>query len=225
LRKSDAAAAGWQDSARLMDAMYRHQRHFYDFTRRYYLFGRDEMLAGLMPPHGGTVLEVGCGTARNLIRAARVTPDAHFHGLDLSAEMLKTARANIARHHLGDRISVAVADATSFDGQAIFGKRHFDRVFFSYTLSMVPAWEAALDRALGHVAPGGSLHVVDFGQCEKLPPSVRTMLFAWLRRFHVTPREGLLPALASRAGAPGYDLQTQRLYGGYAWLSVLSIPR
>ena len=31
-----------RDAAGLMDRMYRHQRHFYDATRKFYLLGRDE---------------------------------------------------------------------------------------------------------------------------------------------------------------------------------------
>ena len=50
----------------LMDRVYRHQRHFYDATRKYYLLGRDPMIAGLMPPANGSILEIGCGTGHNL---------------------------------------------------------------------------------------------------------------------------------------------------------------
>ena len=37
-----------------MDRMYRHQRYIYDLTRRYYLFGRDQLIAELKPPPGGS---------------------------------------------------------------------------------------------------------------------------------------------------------------------------
>ena len=85
------------DSAAAMDAIYRRQRFIYDLTRRPYLFGRDQMLAELEPPPGGSVLEIGCGTARNLLCAARLYPDAEFFGIDVSEQMLKTARASIDR--------------------------------------------------------------------------------------------------------------------------------
>ena len=52
------------DRAGLMDRVYRHQRHFYDATRKYYLIGGDPMLAGLNVPAGGSVLKIGCGTGR-----------------------------------------------------------------------------------------------------------------------------------------------------------------
>ncbi|MEO0441817.1 MAG: SAM-dependent methyltransferase, partial [Pseudomonadota bacterium] len=57
--------------ARLMDRVYRSQSGLYDVTRKYYLLGRDQLIRDLAPPPGGRVLEIGCGTARNLICAAR----------------------------------------------------------------------------------------------------------------------------------------------------------
>ena len=60
-------------SAELMDRIYRRQRHLYDFTRKYYLLGRDRLIHRLSPPAGSRVLEIGCGTARNLVVAATGT--------------------------------------------------------------------------------------------------------------------------------------------------------
>ena len=87
-------------AAVLMDRIYRRQRHIYDFTRKYYLLGRDLLIERLAPPAGSRALEIGCGTARNLVCAARVHPDAEFFGIDISQEMLSTAatrRAGWAR--------------------------------------------------------------------------------------------------------------------------------
>src|SRR5438067_2504401 len=79
-------SAGHTPHAALMDGIYRHQRHVYDLTRHCYLLGRDRLITGLEPPAGGSVLEVGCGTGRNLIVAAARYPEAHFYGLDISSE-------------------------------------------------------------------------------------------------------------------------------------------
>src|SRR5258705_12381745 len=56
----------------LMDKAYRRQRHFYDLTRKYYLLGRDRLLRQLNAKPGERVIEIGCGTARNLIRIAEI---------------------------------------------------------------------------------------------------------------------------------------------------------
>lgn len=208
----------------LMDRVYRHQRHIYDLSRRYFLLGRDHLIARLAPPPGGHVLELGCGTGRNLIAAARRFPNAHFHGLDLSGQMLATARRKLARARLAQRVQIARGDATGFDPEATFGRSRFDRVFFSYSLSMMPPWQIALAHAAELVAPGGRLAVVDFGQQEQLPDWVRPMLHGWLARFHVTPRARFPLELEHLAVSLPACSRFTRLHRGYAWYAELRLP-
>ena len=139
-----------------MDGVYRHQRHIYDLTRKYYLLGRDRMLAGLDVPPGGTVLELGCGTGRNIVLAARRYPAARFFGLDISAAMLETAQAAWRARRSPAETKLAQGDATDFDALALFGRQRFDRVFISYALSMIPGWEKT-DRACAAIAGAGRL--------------------------------------------------------------------
>lgn len=200
-----------------MDRIYRRQRHIYDLTRKYYLLGRDALIRELDPPPGGSILEIGCGTGRNLIAAARRYPDARLYGLDISGQMLETARQSIARSGLSGRIMLARGDATCFDGAALFGLPAYDRLFCSYTLSMMPGWRTALECAAHHVATGGRLHIVDFGQQERLPRWFRAGLFAWLARFQVTPRALLREALVEIAVDPALRLTWRAMLGGYAW--------
>src|ERR1700761_4762813 len=108
-------------SGNKMDEIYRVQRHFYDLTRKPYLLGRDVLIGELDVPPGGRVLEIGCGTARNLLRLSRRYPQALCFGVDLSSEMLLTARAAIDRANKSDRVKVQQADATSFDPMLVFG--------------------------------------------------------------------------------------------------------
>jgi len=203
--------------AERMDGVYRGQRHIYDLTRKYYLLGRDRLIDELTPPVGGHVLEIGCGTGRNLIAAARCWPGAHFHGIDISEEMLKSARAAIARAGLSRRVTVARGDATGFDPNALFRVNSFDRIFQSYTLSMIPDWQAAIREAVNHLSTYGSLHIVDFGQQEEMPDWFRGALFAWLARFHVEPRALLVEAAREAANDASARLAVTRLYRGYAW--------
>jgi S-adenosylmethionine-diacylgycerolhomoserine-N-methlytransferase len=208
------------DAAALMDRMYRHQRRIYDITRKYYLIGRDEAIARLEPRAGDCVLEIGCGTGRNLIKAARAYPNARFYGLDVSREMLDTAAAAIRRAGLNGRIAVAQGDATAFDPAALFGRESFDRVIISYALSMIPPWREALARALDVVAPSGALHVVDFGDCAGLPRPFKAGLRRWLTAFDVTPRDDLRATLAALAGARGLSASAEDWRRGYATLAV-----
>jgi S-adenosylmethionine-diacylgycerolhomoserine-N-methlytransferase len=207
-----------------MDRIYRRQRHFYDLTRKYYLLGRDALIAGLGAGPGVRVLEVGCGTGRNLIVAARAFPMARFTGIDISAEMLATARANVARAGLADRISLVEGDATAFDASALSDGAGFDRVLLSYTLSMIPDWQRALAAAVGALAPGGRLDLVDFGQQERLPAAFRTLLFGWLARFDVNPRAALPQAVAAVAATAGLTSDWQSTRAGYAWTARLVRP-
>ena len=91
------AAPSLEPHAGLMDRVYRRQRYVYDFTRKYYLFGRDRLIRDLALPPGANLMEVGCGTARNLIAIAKAYPGTRLYGLDASEAMLESARMAIRR--------------------------------------------------------------------------------------------------------------------------------
>lgn len=205
----------------LMDAIYRNQRHIYDATRKYYLLGRDRLIAELAAEEGATVLEAACGTGRNLIVAARRYPEARFFGFDISTEMLKQARKNVEKAGLSHRITLAQGDATDFDPAAMFGVDAFDRIFLSYALSMIPPWRAAIGEASRHLAAGGALHVVDFGQQDRLPGWFRAGLHGWLKKFHVEPRADLEEVMAEAAKDAGATLGFEGLYRDYARYGVI----
>jgi S-adenosylmethionine-diacylgycerolhomoserine-N-methlytransferase len=122
--------ASWPvEATRRMNRIYRRQRHIYNATRRYYLLGRDRLIAGLRPEAGASVLEIGCGTGRNLVLAARLHPKARFFGIDVSTEMLTISA--ISRRGLTNQIRVAHGDGTAFNPERLFGIRSFDHVLIS----------------------------------------------------------------------------------------------
>ncbi len=207
-----------------MNRMYRRQRHIYDGTRRYYLLGRDRMIAGLQPAPGASVLEIGCGTGRNLVVAAPRHPAAQFFGIDVSTEMLTSAISAISRRGLTKRIRVAHGDGTAFDPQILFGLPAFDHVMISYSLSMIPDWRGVLQAAASSLKPGGRLHIVDFGSQERLPGLARALLLRWLAMFDVTPRDDLERVLSTIADTAGADLKFERPFRGYAQYAVLTFP-
>ncbi|PYE90189.1 class I SAM-dependent methyltransferase [Phyllobacterium leguminum] len=209
------------DHGSLMDRVYRRQRHVYDATRKYYLLGRDQMIAGLHVPPGGSVLEIGCGTGRNLIKTMNQFPSAKLYGIDISREMLDTAQKAAARAGISDRLQLAYADAACFDPEALFGRKDFDRIFISYAVSMIPQWQAVMREAVGHLAPGGELHIVDFGDQKRLPRWFRAALYQWLEWFHVTPRNDLFEVAGKIAAETGSKAQARVLYRGFAWISKI----
>ena len=213
------------DAMRRMNRMYRLQRHIYDATRLYYLLGRDRMIAKLRPANGLNVLEIGCGTGRNLVHGARLYPNAHFFGIDVSTEMLTSAIAAISRTGLVGRIKVAHGDATAAHPQKLFAVASFDHVMISYSLSMIPDWRRVLRAAADNLKPGGRLHVVDFGNQERLPVIARALLQRWLSMFDVTPRDDLESELLAIAEAYGADLRFERPFRCYAQYSVLTLRK
>ena len=175
--------------------MYRHQRYFYDLTRKYYLLGRDRLLSEIDVQAGENVLEVGCGTGRNLIILAKRFPNANFFGLDASAEMLKTAQAKSDAENLKNlTLETALADA--FDYRETFGLAEpFDTIFFSYSISMIPVWRESIQNALVNLKSGRSFYIVDFYDQKDLPRWFQKFLKSWLKKFHVQFWGDLMPYL------------------------------
>jgi S-adenosylmethionine-diacylgycerolhomoserine-N-methlytransferase len=208
--------------AALMDQVYRRQRFIYDLTRKYYLFGRDRVIRELDLKPGQRLVEVGCGTARNLVHIARRYPKAKLFGLDASAEMLKTASGSLARAGVTDSVTLAQGYAEALS-PAMFGETEpFDAVLFSYSLSMIPDWQGSLGAAKSALAASGTVWIVDFGDLKGLGPWGERLLRFWLSLFHVSPREELVEVL-DRHGGHGIDSSLRLLPGRYAF--VLRLPK
>ena len=178
------------------------------------------MIEQLDAPADATVIEIACGTGRNLAAIARRWQGSAIHGLDISAEMLKSARTT-----LGTGARLALGDACTFDSATTFGRDTYDRVVLSYALSMIPDWEAALHHAARLVAPGGSLHVVDFGTLARMPAPLARGLRGWLARFHVTPREDLHEALLRACAINALDCEYETGPWDYFQRATLRRPR
>lgn len=212
------------DAALSMDRIYAWQTRIYDFTRKPYLLGRDRLVDALAPPNGGRVLEIGCGTARNLIRCARRWPGASCFGVDVSKAMLQQARIKVARAGLEGRVRLTQADAMDLDPAQAFATVDFQRIYFSYTLSMIPDWTRAVDHAAGLLPPKGALLIADFGDQKGLPRLFGTALRRWLSLFHVQPRDNLEAVLREIAQSRGLAVDFVSLYRGYTFLAALRRP-
>jgi S-adenosylmethionine-diacylgycerolhomoserine-N-methlytransferase len=217
-----SAGTASTDHSALMDSVYRGQRHVYDLTRRYYLLGRDALIERMELREGDRVLEIGCGTARNLIRVARRYPRIELFGFDASGEMLKTAQRNTTRAGVDGKIRLAHCLAEEFSRETSFGLTEpFDTAFFSYSLSMIPAWQAAVDRALINLKPHGSLWVVDFWDQSDLPRWFARLLKRWLGLFHVRHRPELIAYFQELEKSGVAALSIEPLYRRYAYLARL----
>jgi 2-polyprenyl-3-methyl-5-hydroxy-6-metoxy-1,4-benzoquinol methylase len=75
------------------------------------LDGVDEKLRA-----GARVADIGCGHGASLVVMAQAYPESRFSGFDFHAPSIETARSRAEEAGVGDRITVEVADAKSYDG-------------------------------------------------------------------------------------------------------------
>jgi S-adenosylmethionine-diacylgycerolhomoserine-N-methlytransferase len=205
------------DAGIRMDRMYRHQRHIYDLTRKFYLLGRDGLLDALPRAPGTSICELGCGTGRNLVRLARRAPGTRLYGIDVSRAMLTQAERSLDRHGLAGRVRIAASGIAEFDPAAVFGIESFDAVYFSYVLSMIPAWQDAVAGAIRVLRPGGVLAIVDFADQSAASALRRRALLAWLALFDVHPRAEIEAGLNAIAAAHDPHPAHHSIAGGYAY--------
>ncbi|MGE0876651.1 MAG: class I SAM-dependent methyltransferase [Burkholderiales bacterium] len=146
---------GGASHAERIEAFYRPQAREYDAFRRSLLHGREELLRQLAPAPGECVAELGAGTGSSLdFLGARSHELRRIDLVDISPSLLQVARERASAWR---NVRVIEADAACYaPGLPL------DAVWFSYSLTMMPAWRDALERALALLRPGGRIGVVDF---------------------------------------------------------------
>jgi ubiquinone/menaquinone biosynthesis C-methylase UbiE len=128
---------------------------------------------------GETVLEIGFGTGHTLVKLARaVGPEGRVFGLDLSDQMLKRAKANLARTGLLERTRLRCGDAANLP----YPDASVQAIFMCFTLELfdspeIPKVLAECKRAL---RAGGRIVVVSMSK-EKGPDPV-TGFFEWAHK-------------------------------------------
>jgi len=141
--------------AERLQAFYAPQAGRYDAFRERLLPGRREMIEQLRPLPGARIVELGAGTGRNLAFFGEATRRfSSVELVDLCPALLERARTRTAGL---PNVRVVEADAASYRPAS-----PIDCVYFSYALTMIPDWRAALVNAVGMLKPGGRLGVVDF---------------------------------------------------------------
>jgi S-adenosylmethionine-diacylgycerolhomoserine-N-methlytransferase len=141
--------------AERLQRFYAPQAQSYDAFRERLLHGRRDLIDYLLTTAGDRVVELGAGTGRNLeFFGARLSQLAEVQVVDLCSALLDIARRRLA--HLPN-VRVVEADATGYRPG-----RPVDVVYFSYALTMMSDWRAAVDNALAMLQPDGVLGVVDF---------------------------------------------------------------
>lgn len=168
---------GGGEHSERMEQFYAEQAEDYDAFRERLLPGRRELLAQLPLPNDAVVADLGGGTGANL---EYLPASAHRHirswyVVDLSESLLAIAARRKARHQW-QHVDIVQGDATCW--QPALAP---DLVLFSYSLTMIPDWQGALEHALRILKPGGHLAVVDFTVSSKRPVAPQVE-YGWFTR-------------------------------------------
>ncbi len=168
---------GWADRVRRV-----YDRHAGQYDRALALFTligyrtgayRRRALEALGVRPGQTVLDLGCGTGKNIpLLAAAVGPTGRVVGVDFSASMLDQARTRVERYDLPN-VELVKADAALFAFPD-----DLDRVLATFSLSMMPDPERVIVRAAAALPPDGRCAVLDFRIPEAWPRPIRRAAFA-----------------------------------------------
>ncbi|MEM9926686.1 MAG: class I SAM-dependent methyltransferase [Cyanobacteria bacterium P01_D01_bin.50] len=151
-----------------LESFYQNQSKDYDRFRRRLLQGREELYRSLADQDGDARVWVdfGGGTGANFESiSARLSKFAKIYIVDLSPSLLQIAQERISDRHWKN-VETVEADVTKFVPQEGVA----DIVTFSYSLTMIPEWFAAIEQAKKILKPGGKIGVVDFYVSQKHTP-------------------------------------------------------
>lgn len=144
---------------------------------------RRAMVDQIVQAPGSTVLDVASGTAGVAIQLASRSK-ASVVGVDLTEQMLRRGRVNVARAGLAGRIGLVAGRAE----QMPFPDASFDALTFTYLLRYVDDPQATLAELARVVRPGGRVASLEF--C--VPPSPLWRAAWWLYTRTLLPLGGLL---------------------------------
>lgn len=193
---------------------YRFQSRIYDLTRWSFLFGRRKLIRSLpfRPENRFRVLEVGCGTGRNLVGLARRFPHAEITGIDLSEDMLGICRKKLRP------FNGRVTTVHGTFGEVKFREK-FDLIVFSYCLTMVnPGWDRLLRLAATSLSPQGVIAAVDFHDAPF------TAFQRHMQRHHVRMEGQVLPELTDLF-LPEEATVKKAYFGVWRWFSFVGKRR
>jgi S-adenosylmethionine-diacylgycerolhomoserine-N-methlytransferase len=180
-----ARGAGHGDThAARLENFYASQAEHYDRFRQKLLSGRAELYAQasqLLREQSEAPLwvDMGGGTGWNISRIdAQVRARCRaIKVVDLASSLLRVARERI-RTKRWHNVEAVEADATQYRP----GEGLADVVSFSYSLTMIPDFRAAIEQAHALLRPGGIIAVVDFYTSPSHSVFTRTFWPRWFQR-------------------------------------------
>ena len=134
----------------------------------------------LLKPHTGeSILELGFGTGHALVSLAKaVGPKGKVFGIDLSDQMVKLAKENLAKSGLLERAKVRCGDAARLPYPA----NSINGVFMSFTLELfdTPDIPKVLNECQRVLRPNGRIVVVGMSRAGPKDPLVN--VFEWTHK-------------------------------------------
>ncbi|QDV11596.1 Demethylmenaquinone methyltransferase [Rosistilla oblonga] len=206
-----------------LESFYGKQADNYDLFRKRLLHGREQLWQSIPIPQGGRWVDFGGGTGANVESIADRLPQLErLEIVDLSPSLLQVAKQRIADRGWKNVVTHC-CDVTTFTPDAAA-----DIVTFSYSLTMIPDWFAAVENALRILKPGGLIGVVDFYVSRKYPAAnhrrhgVVTRAFwpTWFAKDNVFLSPDHLPFLSSKFEST--DRHEDR--GGLPFIPFVSVP-
>jgi S-adenosylmethionine-diacylgycerolhomoserine-N-methlytransferase len=209
-----------------LNNFYKGQESNYDAFRERFLFGRTELF-NLIPLSSGSVwVDMGGGTGSNFEALGPKMAALHkAYVVDLCEPLLSMAEQR-KKSNGWNNLEVIHGDALTFGPP---GNELADVVSFSYSLTMIPAWYAAIDHAVEMLKPGGCLAVCDFFIAHPFlvmenqqPHSWLTRMFwrAWFEADGVFPSSDHVPYLTRRLQVRHYSQH----WGKAPYLPFVSMP-
>ena len=168
---------------------------------------------------GGRILEVGVGTGLSLPDYSSAN---RLIGVDLSAPMLRKAKARVAERKLGNVNGLAVMDAQHL----AFADAAFDVVVAQYVITAVPDPEATLVEFVRVTRPGGEIVLVNHLGAEAGLRAAAEKCFAPLaRRLGWRPEFGWERLARWMARHGGVELLERRAMPPLSHFSLIRFAR
>jgi S-adenosylmethionine-diacylgycerolhomoserine-N-methlytransferase len=200
-----------------LNGFYAGQESHYDEFRQRLLFGRTELFSLVPLSPGGIWVDMGGGTGASFESlGSRTALLKRAYVVDLCEPLLSVAQARKARNGW-DNMEVVHSDALTFN---LPNSEQADVVSFSYSLTMIPEWYAAIDHAVEMLKPGGHLAICDFFVAHPFlivenqqPHGWRSRIFwrAWFEADGVFPSSDHVPYLTRSLQVRHYSQHRAKL--------------
>jgi S-adenosylmethionine-diacylgycerolhomoserine-N-methlytransferase len=208
-----------KDHAQRMENFYSGQADGYDDFRKRLLQGREHVYQTLgkdaSAPNPETAdsnpaqankpkvwVDFGGGTGSNLeFIGPSINNLSQVYVVDLATSLLEVVKKRSERNGWNN-VTAVTGDATTWTPP----EGYADIVTFSYSLTMIPDWFAAIDNAFRILKPGGQIGVIDFYVARKFAAeglkrhswTTRNFWPVWFSSDNVFPSPDHIPYLRNR---------------------------